>query len=506
MTDTSSTAAILAHLPAPLPPPQIDPASLETHSLKVIARLRRHGHAAYLVGGCVRDLLVGAHPKDFDVATSAHPDDIRGIFRNSRLIGRRFRLAHVFFPGGQFVEVATFRSNPLPEPDTGVEGEATDLLVTDDNQFGTAQEDALRRDFTVNGLFYDVIDGRVIDYVGGREDLDRKSIRTIGDPEIRLREDPVRGLRAARIAAKLQFDIEPETFAAMVRHAGELPRCAAARVLDETLKLLRSGTSSRAFLLLRRANVLRYLLPPIEDVLALGGPATEARFLQRLAALDGMVHDGEPVTDAVMLATLLSFLPMTPGAPASTDEEEEEPDDLAQSLPSADRVLAQMSSQARLPRKVADRVRAIIGSQRLFYASPRKKRRRGSGGFARTPHFPEALQLLEIVVRATGEDAEIVTRWKTKASQAAAVHATRLAAMAAAPPTPPEPTPPGEDEVTVSAAELPPAAPESSAAGAVAAPSPAKKRRRRGGRHKKKTPVSEPGSTPPVETSGEPVA
>jgi poly(A) polymerase len=445
-------------------------------SLKVIARLRRHGHAAHLVGGCVRDLLVGARPKDFDIATSAHPEQIRDIFRNSRLIGRRFRLAHVFFPGGHFVEVATFRSNPVPEPDNA-EGES-DLLVTDDNQFGTAEEDAKRRDFTINGLFYDVVAGRVIDYVGGREDLDLKQLRTIGDPEIRFREDPVRGLRAARIAAKLGFDVERETFAAMVHHAGELPRCAPARVLDETLKLLRSGASSPAFRTLRRANLLAYLLPPVDEVLVRGGPEAEKSFLDRLAVLDELIRTDAEVSDAMMLAMLLSFLPMTPRTAAAA-EEDESPEDLAQALPSADRVLARMSAEARLPRRVADRVRLIIGSQRILAGVPGKRRRR-TGGFVRAPHFKEALQLFELVARATGEGTEAAERWKARAA------ATPPPAVSVAPAV--VTSAPEEAGPTIVAA----APPEEGAAPAA----DKKKRRRRGGRGRRKGPAA--AGTPPA--------
>lgn len=200
-------------------PAEIDPDELDPDALKVVLRLHQHGHQAYMVGGCVRDLLLGRKPKDFDIATSATPNEVRGIFRNCRLIGRRFRLAHVYFKGGKIIEVSTFRANPteLEAAANGGEddGEGEDLLITHDNVFGTAQQDARRRDFTINGLFYDVAEGRVIDYVRGRRDLDERFIRTIGDPEVRMREDPVRILRAVRFAAKLELDIESRTYAAM---------------------------------------------------------------------------------------------------------------------------------------------------------------------------------------------------------------------------------------------------------------------------------------------------
>ena len=192
--------------------------------LKVLYRLINAGHLAYLVGGGVRDLMLGRRPKDFDVGTSAHPQQVRDLFRNSRLIGRRFRLVHVFF-GPHNVEVATFRrrSEEL--------GGLDDPLIRLDNTFGTPQEDAFRRDFTVNALFYDPATFHVIDYTGGVEDLGARLIRTIGDPETRMREDPVRMLRAVRFAAKLDFAIEPATRAAIERHRHDLLKAAMPRTV-----------------------------------------------------------------------------------------------------------------------------------------------------------------------------------------------------------------------------------------------------------------------------------
>src|SRR5947207_9690663 len=177
--------------------PEIPEDRLDPDAVKVVRRLRRAGFTAYLVGGCVRDLLLGMRPKDFDVATSAHPNQVKETFRNSRLIGRRFRLAHVFY-GRKIIEVSTFRANPLDE----LQDLPQDLLIRHDNVFGSAEEDARRRDFTINGLFHDVDEGRVIDYVGGKDDLRARLIRTIGNPDVRMREAPVRILRAIRFAAK----------------------------------------------------------------------------------------------------------------------------------------------------------------------------------------------------------------------------------------------------------------------------------------------------------------
>ncbi len=290
---------------APRPAPEIPEDLLDPDAVKVVRRLRRGGYAAYLVGGCVRDLLLGMRPKDFDVATSAHPNQVKETFRNCRLIGRRFRLAHVFFRGGKIVEVSTFRANPLDE----LTDLPADLLIRHDNVFGTAEEDARRRDFTINGLFYDLDDGRVVDHVGGKTDLLARLVRTIGVPDVRMREDPVRILRAIRFAAKCALELEPETRAAMKAHAQEIPRCAPPRVLEEMLKLVRSGAARRCFELLREVGALHILLPPVAEYLEQRGPLEAERHLRALDALDAHVRMGEIPSDAVLLATLLAPLP-----------------------------------------------------------------------------------------------------------------------------------------------------------------------------------------------------
>src|SRR2546426_12342683 len=180
---------------------------VDPDALKVLYRLRQGDHIAYLVGGSVRDLLLSRRPKDFDIGTDAHPSALRRLFRNCRLIGRRFRLAHILFADGKVIEVATFRRRPEP-----ADPSAPELLMTSDNTFGTAREDALRRDFTINGLFYNIADYSVIDYVGGLEDLEAGLVRTIGDPEIRFREDPVRMMRAVEFASRLGYAITPDAY------------------------------------------------------------------------------------------------------------------------------------------------------------------------------------------------------------------------------------------------------------------------------------------------------
>lgn len=221
---------------------------IDSDALKVVRRLIQAGHDAFLVGGCVRDLYLGIKPKDFDVATSATPEQIRKIFRNSRIIGRRFRLVHVFF-GSKVIETSTFRAAP-PEQ---VEGE--DLMIRRDNEWGSIEEDARRRDFTVNGLFYDIQVGEIVDFVDGLHDLDARLIRSIGDPVVRFAEDPVRMIRAVKFAARLDFEIEDSAWAALLEVAPDLAKCSRARLLEEMYKLLRSGAAKRSFELMLETGI-----------------------------------------------------------------------------------------------------------------------------------------------------------------------------------------------------------------------------------------------------------
>ncbi|ATB46902.1 polynucleotide adenylyltransferase PcnB [Corallococcus macrosporus] len=387
-------------------PAEIDPDELDPDALKVVLRLHQHGHQAYMVGGCVRDLLLGRKPKDFDIATSATPNEVRGIFRNCRLIGRRFRLAHVYFKGGKIIEVSTFRANPteLEAAANGGEddGEGEDLLITHDNVFGTAQQDARRRDFTINGLFYDVAEGRVIDYVRGRRDLDERFIRTIGDPEVRMREDPVRILRAVRFAAKLELDIESRTYAAMEGAVEDLPRCAPARLLEETFRLIRGGVSAPALKLLDALDALKILLPPVNAYLKQHGKEGEKTFYAFAEALDRRVSAGEPLDDAILLAMLLIPISRSTGPEESQDGGRPSVSQVVEDL------LADFVQSARLPRRIAERCRMLLLAQRTLTG----ERRRRSAAFKRHPLFSEALTVFEMTVEATGENREQLEAWK----------------------------------------------------------------------------------------------
>ena len=246
--------------------------NIDRDSVKVLYRLADCGHTAYLVGGGVRDLLLGRRPKDFDISTDAHPGRIKKLFRNCFLIGRRFRLAHIKF-GDHIVETSTFRR--IPKPNADPDDPEADLFHRRDNTFGTPETDAVRRDFTINGLFYDIKTFDVIDYVGGLDDLENGIIRCIGDPDIRFREDPVRMIRAVRFASRLGFEIEPTTHAAILKHHRELEKASPPRVLEEIYRLFGFQSGEAACRLLKETRLMSVLFPEIDvylDETGDGGP------------------------------------------------------------------------------------------------------------------------------------------------------------------------------------------------------------------------------------------
>jgi len=268
--------------------------------LKVLYRLHRSGYRAYLCGGSVRDLLMGREPKDFDIATDAHPTEIRRLFRNSRIIGRRFRLVHIIFQD-MIVEVATFRREP-ERTATEAADENADILVTDDNTFVSPLQDARRRDFTINGLFYNIADFSVIDYIGGLDDLGTKQMRVIGDPDVRFREDPVRMMRAIEFASRLGFAIEPATYDGIVRHRADILKASPPRVSEEILELLRRGWARGAFRLMVETKLLEPLLPEVYNAIS---NDRAPYFWKMLEVLDRTVQSGRKVSDPVLLCVLL---------------------------------------------------------------------------------------------------------------------------------------------------------------------------------------------------------
>lgn len=278
----------------------ISRADIGDHALRVLDTLLDAGYESYLVGGGVRDFLLGQHPKDFDVATEAEPDEVKRLFDRCRLIGRRFRLAHVRF-GREVVEVATFRAGH--DPQAGDSGASIGGRIVRDNVFGTLEEDAWRRDFTVNSLYFDVRDASVLDFTGGMADLEAGVLRMIGDPEQRYREDPVRMLRAIRFAAKLEFDIDSENESLISTLGPLLKDIPAARLFDEVLKLFLSGRAQSAYQLLSQHGVFKHLFP--ETAKALSDELAERFVVQALINTDKRLAQRKPVTPGFLFAALL---------------------------------------------------------------------------------------------------------------------------------------------------------------------------------------------------------
>ncbi len=282
----------------------ISRSNISEHALKVLYRLSKGGYEAYLVGGGVRDLLLGREPKDFDVATNASPEEVKRLFRNCRLIGRRFRLAHVFF-GREIIEVATFRGLADESEDNDKSVSANGIVLRD-NVYGTLEEDAWRRDFTVNALYYNIQDFSVVDYTGGMADLKAGRMRMIGDPAQRFREDPVRMLRAVRFAAKLGFRIDVQSEKAIRELGYLLEEVASARLFDESLKLLLAGSGVATYEMLRHYQLFGQLFPEVEVSLS----EEEDHFphtmlLHALENTDARIAEGKPVTPAFLYAALL---------------------------------------------------------------------------------------------------------------------------------------------------------------------------------------------------------
>jgi poly(A) polymerase len=393
--------------------------NIDPDALKVLYRLKNNGFVAYLVGGGVRDLLLGRQPKDFDIGTSAHPQQVRRLFRNCFIVGRRFRLAHVRF-GRKVVEVSTFRR--AAEPEGG------DTLIHRDNTFGTPEEDAFRRDFTVNALFYDIATFSVIDWVGGLKDLSARVIRTIGDPAVRFREDPVRMLRAVALAARLDFTIDADTADAVRYLRGEIVRSSSARILEEFYKILRQGRSRRTVEMLHEHGLLAYLLPEADRAIAAGGEA----LFGSLARLDAYRQSGlagpDELTNPLLMGSLLVPLGIPlrrvaastprprPAKPGEAPEPEAPRDDVAAEIAELgghDEEEAQGAAPEgplALPfaRRDLERLRLILPAQRRLREvhGPAGARRAVAG----KGYFEEAVRWLEI--HGGEEGRELAAQWR----------------------------------------------------------------------------------------------
>lgn len=381
-----------------------DESRIDPDVQKVLRRLSRHGHEAYLVGGCVRDLLLDRSPKDFDVATSARPEEVRELFRNSRIIGRRFRLVHVLFQGGKVIEVATFRRNPKDDTD-----EPSELLIRSDNVFGMASEDAVRRDFTMNALFYDIDARQILDWVGGMEDVERRVVHTIGDPETRFREDPVRILRALKFAGRLGFAITPDVYDAIVFCRETLAQAARPRLSEEILRLLRGGQARRTIYLAWETGVLDVLLPELSSLLY--DEAREdgrgARQWRLLEHIDRRTNEVGPLDDTV-LWTLLLLEPLKEACEGARDRNEAVED-----------FLEPLVERLAISRRYVDNIR------RLVSVLPRISTGR-AGRFARTELFQAAVDVAYADLEVRGEPTDVLARFRAPAPphppQSAQVH------------------------------------------------------------------------------------
>ncbi|MBN2712003.1 MAG: polynucleotide adenylyltransferase PcnB [Planctomycetes bacterium] len=370
---------------------------IDPDALKVLYRLARHHHTAYLVGGGVRDLLLQRKPKDFDLSTSANPNEIKRLFRNCFLIGRRFRLAHIKY-GEKIIETSTFRA--LPKHQDPDDPEA-DLFQRDDNAFGTPMEDALRRDFTINGLFYDIENFSVIDYVGGLEDLEEKVIRCIGDPDIRFREDPVRMLRAVRFASRLGFTIEKNTLSAIQKHYKEIEKASPPRLLEEIYRLFAFQSGEAAFRLLRETRLMEIIFPDVDNYLDEVGEGN-APLWKYLAALDRGDTVVAENTPALMFGSLYYDIYLhhlkkeNGGGIVHTKTVRDFLDPIGQRL--------------IMPRRAKDTLARMLMAQQRFLA--KRKRRFSKMRFVGQESFPESLALCEIHLTATGDDLSILQPWR----------------------------------------------------------------------------------------------
>ncbi|MBO5647760.1 MAG: polynucleotide adenylyltransferase PcnB [Kiritimatiellae bacterium] len=360
--------------------------SIDPDALKVLYRLSSLGYTAYLVGGGVRDLLLGREPKDFDVGTSAKPCEVRRAFKNCFLIGRRFRLAHVRF-GSNIIETATFRQNSQT---VGEIIENAALGPLEDNTFGTPETDAYRRDFTVNGLFYDIKDFSVIDWVGGMDDLNKRIIRAIGDPDIRFQEDPVRMMRAVKFSSRLDFKIERKTLAAMKKHHACILNAAVPRVCEEVFRLFSYSKSAKAFRLMWETGMLGDLLPELAASIDSGKGKMIWKYLEVLDGYDAMMaKKGFEVSNALRAAVLMTAL-----YKSSKDN-------------TGRKVMQMMLQSLKIPKAVYFSSVLLMESTRRLSGMPTK----GKGRFIHNRDFLDALDYNRIVFKAEGRCERTLDAW-----------------------------------------------------------------------------------------------
>ncbi len=415
---------------------------ISPNAVRVLYKLKEHGYYSYLVGGGVRDLLLGREPKDFDIATDATPNEVKKVFRNCRLIGRRFRLAHIHFHD-DIVEVATFRSmvsdepevlEAAPEimdhaaPEAHTQDEAAPVvaettaapearpkpprmlkteggMILRDNVFGTPEEDALRRDFTVNALFYSIADYSVIDYVGGMRDLRNGLIRIIGDPRVRFTEDPVRMVRAVRFAALLGFEIEAETYGAMLELRNQVALASPARMYEEVLKLFLQGEGEKTYQLLRKTGLFGVIFPQLDrwvDTEKDGFP--HIWIGKALEWVDACVQAGRTVPPHILFGLMFGqFIEEKAEQVRSTGANA-----LDAMTRAVSEVLADQVQRVQIPKKISLTMRDMYWNQQRF----EKREGKYPRFFQRRPGFADAFEYLRFASETTGEKKELRAWWK----------------------------------------------------------------------------------------------
>ncbi len=384
-------------------------ADISEYALKVLYRLHKAGYQAYLVGGGVRDLLLGLHPKDFDVATDAKPEEVKRLFGNCRLIGRRFRLAHVYF-GREIIEVATFRASHDQGEGEGGVSEGGQILR--DNVFGTLEDDAWRRDFTVNALYYNIADFSLVDYTGGLEDLNNRVIRIIGDAPTRFQEDPVRMLRAARFAAKLGFELEAGLDDSIREYADRMANVPAARLFDEVLKLFHTGHALASFETLRELGLFGYLFGQTNALLEAGDEYTAAFLRIALGNTDKRIAEKKPVNPAFLFA---AFLWGPVKKRADQLREEDGMNELQALQVAGNEVLSEQLRQVSIPKRFSFPMREIWTMQARL---PRRNGKR-AWRLLEQARFRAAYDFM-LVRNQAGEDLQELCDWWTEFQDASA--------------------------------------------------------------------------------------
>ncbi len=379
---------------------------ISSAAIRVLYGLKNAGYIAYLAGGGVRDLLLNRRPKDFDVATNATPEKIRKIFRNCRLIGRRFRLAHVYFHH-EIIEVSTFRAPASPSDK--ILGKDTFLakngLVLRDNIFGTPEQDALRRDFTVNALFYNIADFSIIDYVGGQRDLNDRLLRVIGDPDQRFIEDPIRILRAVRFAASLDFHIESSAHESIQRHAEKLEGTASSRLYEEIQKLFNCGNANRVFSLCSELNVFEHLFPELGNWLNAPEGEGKTHWLKKtFTQIDHWHSAGIKLDSALLFALVFGEYHEW----VATQIVQNEKRSHIQALQMATHRHIRQLNRIRIPKAVTHRIATIMSDQPRFLETTRENFRR----FGHHPNFLDAFLYFKFSARVTGQHLTELDWWE----------------------------------------------------------------------------------------------